>query len=548
MSEDAGLSDQVSRLCVEAFDRLPRKGRPAADQWTVLAGFVLEDTAIKAKVPAMRVIALGSGTRALPRHLLPDGPPGLGTSSLAPGDLVLDMHAEVMARRSLVRFLLLELCHALGAPNPQAPDTPAPFDQPILLRALKPDAQVSPFRWNARYRLHFYVSQAPCGDCCVFPMAQGAEQLAIDSDLIHFTDRRSDGPEPAPANKRRRLEPEASGARDPAQPADPGGQTNKTGSKALPGAGDQDQFGEGVHVLQPGILRTKPGRGPPTHTMSCSDKVAKWVALGPQGALLAAVLERPVPIASIHIGEIFDDAAANRALIGRVGALRAGSHPTVHPAPMIFEHSLAAVTRASQPGTTVRKSEAAIGWNSHEPSVVCAIAQGVNLGASLKKHPASKLRCSLSKVSLFALGAVILSHPSMESALPAAGRDLFRPLRTLWLAPVSPAEGLMHVPPTVGQAAGMAAKMPPTRTAPGIRYADAKRLSAWYADRRRALLSGPFLEWLGNGGARLPSSPATVPPPRDLLSSVRLYARREPDDASVQDDFLLHWPADKAGP
>lgn len=49
-------------------------------------------------------------------------------------------------------------------------------------------------------------------------------------------------------------------------------------------------------------LRTKPGRAdsPPTSSMSCSDKIAKWAALGFQGALLSRVLE-PIFINKIII-------------------------------------------------------------------------------------------------------------------------------------------------------------------------------------------------------------------------------------------------------
>ena len=54
-----------------------------------------------------------------------------------------------------------------------------------------------------------------------------------------------------------------------------------------------------------GVLRTKPGRAdsPPTLSMSCSDKIARWNVLGIQGALASRVLW-PIYVSNIVIGEV----------------------------------------------------------------------------------------------------------------------------------------------------------------------------------------------------------------------------------------------------
>jgi tRNA-specific adenosine deaminase 1 len=54
-----------------------------------------------------------------------------------------------------------------------------------------------------------------------------------------------------------------------------------------------------------GAVRTKPGRADstPTISMSCSDKLASWSALGMQGALLAEVFE-PVYLDHVVIGGV----------------------------------------------------------------------------------------------------------------------------------------------------------------------------------------------------------------------------------------------------
>ena len=74
----------------------------------------------------------------------------------------------------------------------------------------------------------------------------------------------------------------------------------RTGAKCVPG-GIQDGYlpGTGYHVT--GVLRTKPGRGDPTESMSCSDKITRWNVLGCQGCFPMMFLERPIYVDMILI-------------------------------------------------------------------------------------------------------------------------------------------------------------------------------------------------------------------------------------------------------
>lgn len=77
---------------------------------------------------------------------------------------------------------------------------------------------------------------------------------------------------------------------------------HRTGAKCLSGEPqDPLQPGAGYHSI--GVLRTKPGRGDPTLSMSCSDKIMKWNILGCQGALLSHFLSLPIYFDSIILGQ-----------------------------------------------------------------------------------------------------------------------------------------------------------------------------------------------------------------------------------------------------
>lgn len=92
---------------------------------------------------------------------------------------------------------------------------------------------------------------------------------------------------------------------------------HRTGAKCVPGAEpDPLHAGEGYH--QTGVLRVKPGRGEPTLSLSCSDKLARWGVLGFQGALLSHYLYEALYFTSVVVGKCpYSQEVMHRALVAR---------------------------------------------------------------------------------------------------------------------------------------------------------------------------------------------------------------------------------------
>ncbi|XP_017618417.1 tRNA-specific adenosine deaminase TAD1 isoform X3 [Gossypium arboreum] len=144
------VADKVFSL----YKSLPKKGKPQGREVTVLSAFLLSSPSQDTEV-----IALGTGTKCIGRSKL--------THS---GNIVNDSHAEIIARRALLRFFYAEI-QCLNDNNG--------FQNSIFESELDGSGGIK-YKIRAGWKLHLYISQLPCGDAslCLVPSSiEGCSEL-----------------------------------------------------------------------------------------------------------------------------------------------------------------------------------------------------------------------------------------------------------------------------------------------------------------------------------------------------------------------------------
>ena len=131
---DPHLSEKIANAVWEKYETLHSTGGKVS----ILAGYVLR-TENGTKDDALEVVALGTGTKIL-----------LDKNYCSTGSVVYDCHAEIIARRSLLRWLYKQLTTA-GEPKSYA---------------VRSEGK-TPFKLRP-FELWLYCSQAPCGDAALF--------------------------------------------------------------------------------------------------------------------------------------------------------------------------------------------------------------------------------------------------------------------------------------------------------------------------------------------------------------------------------------------
>jgi hypothetical protein len=197
------LVDKIALSCYNQFNLLSSRGKPLSNEWTHLAAFVSinENNQID-------ILSIGTGTKCLGGQKEERG---------IQGCLLHDSHAEVIARRSLIRFFYEEIIKENNS---------------ILIKEDK-----NKFYLNKTIRLYLFVSYSPCG------------AAAYLSDPI----------------KRPKFE-----------------------HKSLNSSGEEQ-------------LYLKPGKGYQTTSLSCTNKINRWIYQGIEGSLLNQLITSPIKLSGLII-------------------------------------------------------------------------------------------------------------------------------------------------------------------------------------------------------------------------------------------------------
>lgn len=234
------FQDKIAKLCIDKYKSLKKTGKPRDNEWTVLAGVVLKDEGDN-----LKIVSLATGTKCLGYKEL------VNTNLYDMGSRLSDSHAEVLTRRAFIRYLYDQIDQLLSLNKSQV----------FIIN----DGSIE-FKNGVSF--HFYASHTPCGDCSIIPKEKIKMRVAdngIDDD--------DDG---NPLPKILKLNDDAK--------ADNGtivennsfvDDIHRTGAKIIATEEKQDLYLPGVNYHSTGPLRTKPGRGDRTLSLSCSDKMAK---------------------------------------------------------------------------------------------------------------------------------------------------------------------------------------------------------------------------------------------------------------------------------
>ncbi|KIK65575.1 hypothetical protein GYMLUDRAFT_39053 [Collybiopsis luxurians FD-317 M1] len=349
------MSDDIHVASIHAL-YLRLKTYPQPSQYTILAALYLTNNATS----ECKIISLGTGTKCLPENRL-----------TAHGEAIHDSHAEILARRGGIRWLLEEILRERDSKSKWI------------------ERQEDSYRLRNGVELRMYISTVPCGDASTRFLA-----ASQDPDMA----------------------------------------TLKDSAVVIPPEGATARGRNNYHLYNVLRTKPGRADSPPTLSLSCSDKIASWAWLGFQGFLCARFFLQGIYITKIIIGEVLSTDDVNlinsvaedckRALGGRLEGLLPDIHrgayalhiPTIVFTSIPFVHSRTVLGF----GTANTSSHESLCWwadplspptllqSEVETGTVQVIINGFKRGASPKHRQRlqdDKFLPYLCKLSMFRLYA-----------------------------------------------------------------------------------------------------------------------------------------------
>jgi tRNA-specific adenosine deaminase 1 len=230
---------RIASVVLKHYENLLANGKPVKEEdFTVMAAFVAKITpssSTSSSKPIYKVISLATGTKCVGEVLI-DGH----------GYILPDSHAEVLARKGLVRFLL---SNAIGLTR----DASLQDNESLPLMKTNQITEISaPFKLKPNWSFYLYVSDNPCGDSSIYPTKNGDLSFTGAKLAQEYNNNNN-------------------------QEIDNNNINIFRNENGLVIEKDNQLLGE---------VRTKSTRSDiihPTNSMSCSDKVCRWKHIGIQG-------------------------------------------------------------------------------------------------------------------------------------------------------------------------------------------------------------------------------------------------------------------------
>ncbi|XP_035285977.1 double-stranded RNA-specific editase B2-like isoform X1 [Anguilla anguilla] len=260
------LADAISRLVMEKYLELAESCTHLCARQKALAGIVMTRGL---DIRQAQVVALSTGTKCIN-----------GEYMSGQGLVVNDSHAEIIARRALLRFLYTQLEQLLSKEEDER-------QRSIFIRQKEAGC-----RLRDGVLFHMYISTSPCGDArlnCPYEVPADPYRAQRFARRLH-----------------RRLRTKI-----------------ESGEGTLP-----------VRAHAPAQAWDAVLQGEQLVTMSCTDKIARWNVLGVQGSLLSHFLE-PVYLSSLTVGSLRHTGHLSRTVAHRLDRIGHLPAPYRHNRPLL---------------------------------------------------------------------------------------------------------------------------------------------------------------------------------------------------------------------